>query len=549
LEKGREALAEGRWVDARAAFGEAWEAEESGEAAEGMAEACRWLGDPATLDVEEQAFRYYMARGEKQSAGRMATLLAIDNLDFRWDPAIVGGWLRRAHRLLDDDRDCAEYGWLLAWEAHIDLMVRNDSDGAIAGAVRAAEVGRALGISDLEVLALAVEGLALVTGGDIDQGMGRLDESCTAVITGEVSDANARATAICYLMDACDRVRDYDRAEQWCARAQEISRGIHAEALMGVCRPHYAVVLMWQGRWAEAEEQLLLGNQEIIDFRPQMVVEGVVRLAELRWRQGRWDEARDLFEQVKHAELAQLGRAELALSEGDPDQALDLTDKYLRRIPAHDRIERAFGLEVRVRALIAAGQAEAAEEHVRELDEIAEKAPTDPIRATSSVARGTLAAARGDHALARAALEDATDYYERHGAPFEAARARLEMAASLAALGRTVEAERAALAALESFEAVGAAREAARAAEAVRRINPASSREARLADASGLSQREIEVLGLLAKGMSNQEIARILVLSVRTVERHISTIYDKIGVSGRAARAAATAYAIRRGLA
>jgi DNA-binding CsgD family transcriptional regulator len=56
-----------------------------------------------------------------------------------------------------------------------------------------------------------------------------------------------------------------------------------------------------------------------------------------------------------------------------------------------------------------------------------------------------------------------------------------------------------------------------------------------------LSAREHEVMGLVAEGLSNEEIAERLFLSVRTVERHLSNIYVKLRVSGKAARAAAVA--------
>jgi ATP/maltotriose-dependent transcriptional regulator MalT len=548
LSAARLAISEGRWSDARDAYEHARLARMTGEATEGLADACRWLGDSLTVKLDEEAYKLYRDEGDKRSAGRMATWLAMDNFEFRGDTAVLAGWLQRAHRLLDEDRECADYGWLLAWEAHISLMVDNDSSKAIANAVKAAAIGRTLGVADLEVLALAAEGLALVTEGDIELGMKRLDESCTAVMAGEVTDGNARATAICYLMDACDRVRDYDRAEQWCARAHEIARQIHFESLMGVCRPHYAVVLMWHGRWKEAEEQLLLGNDEIRELRPAMIVEGLVRLGELRWRQGRWDEANELFEQVKHADLSQLGRAELALSLGRLEEAGDLVEKYLRRIPRHDRIERAFGLEVGVRVGIAASRLDLASEYAGELDAIAAKVRTDPMLAASRLSQGLLAAAVGSHEQARACLEDATDYYARHGAPFEEARARLELSRSLAALGRSEQASKECQSALETLAEIGAHKESERAIVLLAEIDPLAGRRPPPKDEVGLSRRELEVLGLLAKGLSNQEIASDLVLSVRTVERHISTIYEKLGAAGRSARAAASAYAVKRGL-
>ncbi len=545
---GRKAIREGRWSDARDAFERARAVAPTGEATEGLADACRWLGDSAVVGLDEEAYKLYRSEGDKRSAGRMAIWLAMDNFEFRGDTAVLGGWLQRAHRLLDEDRECADYGWLLAWEAHISLMVDNDSAKAIANGVKAAAIGRTLDIADLETLALAVEGLALVTEGDVDLGMKRLDESCTAVMAGEVTDGNARATAICYLMDACDRVRDYNRAEQWCVRAHEIARQIHFESLMGVCRPHYAVVLMWHGRWKEAEEQLLLGNDEIRELRPAMIVEGLVRLGELRWRQGRWDEAADLFEQAKFADLSQLGRAELALSLGYLDEARDLVEKYLRRIPTHDRIERAFGLEIGVRVAVARSTLEQATEYAEELTAIAARVGTDPMLASSHLAQGLLAAASGSHEQARACLEDATDYYARHGAPFEEARARLELARSLAALGRAEQASRECQSAIETLDEIGAVKESERAASLLHQIDPLALRQPPPQDEAGLSRRELEVLALLAQGLSNQEIATSLVLSVRTVERHISTIYEKLGAAGRAARAAASAYAVKRGL-
>lgn len=548
MQDGRLALRDGRWEDARISFQAALAERACGESLEALAETSRWLATPDILELDEQAYRAYRAEGNSRAAGRTAMWLAIDNLEFRGDTAVLDGWLQRAHRHLDEDRECAEYGWLLCWEAHTDLMVSNDSANAIAKSVRAARIGRDLAITDLEVLSLAIEGLALVTEGDVDQGMKRLDESCTAVITGEVGDINARATAICYLMDACDRVRDYDRAEQWCSRAQEFARRLNFDALMGVCRPHYAVVLMWRGRWQEAEEQLLLGNEEIRGFRPAMIVEGLVRLAELRWRQGRWDEADELFEQVKHADLSQLGRAELALSRGRPGEATNLVEKYLRRIPAHDRIERAFGLEIGVRAALASSNQERAREYTAELKAIAAKVRTYPMIAAACLAEGMLTAAAGDHDRARGCLEDATDYYERDEAPFEAARARVELARSLAALGEMETAASELQSAITSFEAIGAPKEAERAARLLVEVDPAAGRLSPSADGSGLSRRELEVVRLMANGLSNQEIAAELVLSVRTVERHISTIYQKIGVAGRSARAAVSAYAVKRGL-
>jgi DNA-binding NarL/FixJ family response regulator len=547
LAAGRVALAEGRWLDARACFERVVAETPTPEAIELLAESMRWSHDVAALDREEEAYKLYRKIGDKRGAARMAMALSSDSFEFRGEPAVAQGWLQRARRLLEDDTDCAEFGWLRLWEGHSALMISNDAEFSVAAACDASAIGRRLELPDLEATALGLEGLALVTGGDVDLGIKRLDEGGAAVVSGEVSDINALATTICYMMDACDRIRDYDRASQWCARAVSMVGAKMPEAL-AVCRPHYAVVLMWRGDWAEAEEQLLLSNREIMEFRPPMVVEGLVRLAELRWRQGRWDEAETLFEQVMEAELSQLGRAELALSKGETTAALDLVQKYLRRIPPHDRIERAFGLDVMVRALLVADRTDEAEAYAAELRTIADRVKTEPMRAAACAAEGMIAAAKGDHEQARGCLEDAVDLLTRHGAPFETARVRLALAATLHALGRSESAAREATDALETFERMGAAAEARHALQLLSEIDPESAKELAVRDAAGLTRREMEVLRLIAAGRSNQGIADQLVLSVRTVERHISTIYDKIGVTGKAARAAVTAYAHKHGI-
>jgi DNA-binding NarL/FixJ family response regulator len=103
---------------------------------------------------------------------------------------------------------------------------------------------------------------------------------------------------------------------------------------------------------------------------------------------------------------------------------------------------------------------------------------------------------------------------------------------------------------MESFNRVGAAGEAERAAAVLRALVPPT--RIRIDGPTGsisLTPRECEVLRLIAAGRSNQQIATDLVVSTRTVERHISTIYEKLGASGRVARAVATAYALNHGIA
>jgi DNA-binding CsgD family transcriptional regulator len=550
LAAGRDALASGEWEAARKAFELAVAAAETPEASEGLAEACWWLNDETgTFEAREKAFQLYRGLDDRQGAARMAIWLAIDSVDFRGQPAVANGWLQRARRLLQGLEDSPERGWLSLWEGHLALMLYNDTDTARTLGAEAAAAGRTLGLIDLEMLALALGGLALVSEGQIAEGMKRLDEAATAAVTGEMMDVNAMATALCYLIDACDRVRDFDRAVQWCARAKDFMEKKRCTEFFTFCRPHYAVVLMWRGQWEQAEAQLLAANREAPLIRPPMVAEGIVRLAELRWRQGRWEEADELFRQVEGEGLAQLGRAELALSGGDAAFAGDLAERRLRQIPLADRLERAPALELLVRAAATAGNVEAAKMAVDELTNIAAGVRTRLLRASASVGAGALAAAAMDYDGARTRFEDAIDLLEKEGAPFDAARARLELARTLLALGRRSTAGREATLALQGFRRVGAAKEAELAAAFLQSLGQEThDAKAGPSNPLGLSRREIEVLALIAAGKSNQHIAEALFLSVRTVERHISTIYEKIGVHGRSARAAATAYALNNGL-
>lgn len=541
---GRDALSRRAWSEAKRALESAVERSPTTEALELLADAAWWLDDePTTFAARERAYRLYRQAGDRRGAARMAIWLANDSVEFRGQPAVANGWIRRADRLLEGLRDAPEYAWLRMWEGHLALMLRNDARQAKRFTAEAVESARALELIDVEMLALAIEGLALVTEGRVDEGISRLDEAATAVLAGELSDVNAAATVLCYLMDACDRVRDYDRAVQWCARVREWANDAGFPGIFAVCRPHYAVVLMWHGEWDEAEAELVAARRAIEQFRPPMAIESIVRLAELRCRQGRWDDAEALFSQVEDEPLAQLGRAELALDRGDVKAARDFGERFLRRIPAENLIERTDGLDFMVRALLAAGHVDDAANAANELRSIADRVPTDVVRAAAARSEALVAADGGDHSAARRLFEDALELYGRCRARFEGARTRVALAASLRELGRGEQALREASRAYETFAGLGAARCAEAAAALVSSLGGVVDRGSADEAPDGLTPREIELLRLLAGGRSNREIADHLILSVRTVERHISNIYDKIGASGKVARATATAYA------
>jgi DNA-binding CsgD family transcriptional regulator len=543
LTAGHAALSTGDWHGARARYQAAVDDGGSAEALEGLAMAGWWL-DEATLVFEcrERAYRLYRQRDDQLGAARMATWLGLDHYLFRAELAVANGWLRHARRLLDGLPPSFEHCWHALMDAHIKLFEFDDVEAARRAGAETQVAAAALGIVDVQVVALALEGLALVSQGEVAEGMHRLDESTAVALSGEVSDPDAIVTACCYLIYACDRVRDYERALQWCEKVADVSRRWDYQSMFAVCRTHYAGVLLWHGNWDQAERELTSATRELMATRVGWAGEAVYRLAELRRRQGRLDEAGALIAQARTFPPALLCQAELAVQHGDFGSAIDLVERYLRRTPAANVTERLIGLETAVSAYLAAGAEAQAQAASEQLEQLAARIGTPPFQAAAKLARGRVAAAAGLLDEARRCFEDAVDALQSLGAPYETARARLELARTLIVLDRRTVARVEAQAALDAFRLLGAAGDIDQADRLLSDL--VGVRAEILPDPPGLSRRETEVLGLIASGLSNAVIAEQLFISVRTVERHVSAIYEKLGISGPAARAAATAFAL-----
>lgn len=350
---GQVALSDGAWSVARARFDAALEVAETPEALEGLSWATWWLEDVALcLDARERAYRLYRQAGDARGAARMALWLGDDHNEFHGGAAVAEGWFNRAARLLDELESCPEQGWLTVFEAHAALG-RHDSGRARQLAVQARELGRLHGAVDLEMFSLATEGLALVEEGAVAQGMRYLDEATAAALGGEFENLAPAAWTCCRLISACEEVRDYERAAQWCRQIAEFSRRMEARFVTGVCRAHYAAVLGWHGDLTEAELELTGAQADLTAKRPHWRAEAVVRLGELRRRQGRPVEAEALFNEAPWHPVSQRGLAELCLDRDDPTAARELLDRMLRRIPSKGSISRAWPLELLVRAELA----------------------------------------------------------------------------------------------------------------------------------------------------------------------------------------------------
>ncbi|HSJ09059.1 MAG TPA: helix-turn-helix transcriptional regulator [Longimicrobiales bacterium] len=535
----RTAEARVEWLSHREASRAEAERTEAPEAYERLGTAAWWLQlTDEMLEARLAAYRLYRARGDSAGAARMATALGNDFFDFRGDPAVANGWFRRAARLLDTEPPSVLHAWLRTWEARLALMGRQDTAAGLAQAEEALELARGCGCTDAEMLALAMRGLARVIAGDTAEGMSQLDEAAAAALGGDVDDAYAAGLTCCYLISACERVRDYERAGQWCARLREFLSEQRFAVLLTQCRLQYSSVLIAAGAWAEAESELLAAVRELATARPLVLPAAHARLGELRRRQGRDAEAAEHFGQAGGHAIAQLGLGWLEMGRGEPAMAAERAGACLRRFAPGLLIERAPANELAVRSALGLGDVAGARRARAELEAAAESHALPYLSAMALAAAGTVAAAEGAPDRAAEHAGRAADLYEEAALPWEAAWTREAEALALAATGRP-QAVLAAVAANAAFARLGIERTV---------TLPAAPAPVAVAGSSAegpLSRREAEVLRLVADGLSERDIAARLFISVHTVHRHLSNIRTKLGVPSRAA---AVALALREGL-
>lgn len=544
LSAGHAALQHAAWKEARACFAASLRARETAEAHEGMSWACWWQDDfDSVVGAREAAFRLYRQQHDDLGAARMAVWLASDYCDFRGDEAICNGWLRRAESLLHPLATAPEHGWLRLIEADTALSFAGDVAAARDLSATAADIGRRLGELDLAMMALAVRGFVLVCEGEVSAGIQCLDEAAAAAAGGELTRQSAPIWILCYLIYSCERLRDIDRAAQWCRKMREVADHLHFDFPRGICRVHYAAVLIQRGEWGEAERELTEAEALFEHSRPPWTAESRVRLGELRRRQGRFDEAERIFREVEWHPLALLGLAELSLDTARPRDADELCERLLRQISETARYQRVDVLELVVRAAALLGDRRRVAAALAEIEALSEKAATLPLRAARCFATAMEAIATHEYERARMCLEDAIDLFDRAGAPYETARARLELAGVLVTLDRLQDARREAENALQVLERLGSRFHAGR-ARALGRDLDGRIGSPGFGDGTGrpvLTPRQTEILRLVAEGRSDRDIAAVLGLSEHTVHRHVANILVRLDVPSRAAAVAQAA--------
>ncbi len=509
LESARHAFSEREWGKARGFLLAVVATSESAEALEMLGTAAWWLDDGDTaVSARERLFRLRRSDGDTAGAAQVAVQLAWDATVFRSDAAVARGWAARGRSLLEGQPVGPDHVWLALRDATLD-----EASPDVFAAARL--LARQLGAIDAEMAALCLEGRALVAAGRIDEGLVLMDEAITAACAGEIDDPLAITFACCQLLGVCSRVRDYDRATQWCERIEELCERLNIWSVLSVARCFYAPILIARGKLSAAERMLIAAEIAYRTTAPHHARLARAWLADVRVRQGRIDEARHLLDDAEPEPACRLTRASLALADADLDGAAEHAGTFLRQAEGAWHVERATALELIGRAEAGRGRTAEAEAALASLDELEATVRTAPLRGSALMVRAALAESHGDLPAARVALADAADVLERGHTPYEAALARLELARVLGLLGRPDDQDR----------------ERTRGEETLRDLRAVGT-------PGPLTAREIEVLQLAAQGLSNAEIGTRLFLSPHTVHRHLANIMRKLDASSRTDAAA-----------
>lgn len=443
------------------------------------------------------------------------------------------GWLARAQRLIDEaDLDCVERGYLLIPRAI--ACFAEDPAGALEGFATADEIAARFGDRDLAVLAQMGQARALVLLGVPVRAFALLDEAMVAVTSDEVSPLVA-GDVLCGAIEACRDALDMRRATEWTAA---LSGWCDAQAdlvpFRGQCLVHRAEIMQLHGDWADAVEEAKRACQWLSSG--PAVGEALYRCAELYRVRGQFEEAEETYRAAMHAgRQPQPGLALLRLVQGRVEDA----EAAIRRVVEEaddDRVRRSQALAAYVEIVLAAGDVDSGRVAADDLDQLAADFGTAYLRAVAASARGAVDLAAGDARAACGVLRHAWRLWQEVDAPYEAARVRLLIAQAYRRLDDHDTAEMELDAACRVFENLGAT-------PALAHMDLSGA--ARPVAAGGLTSREAEVLRLVATGMTNRQVADRLVISDKTVARHVSNIFVKLGLSSRAA---ATAYAYEHDL-
>ncbi len=540
-----DAIERGRAAFTRRAWGEAYDqlSAADGEATLGLedlehlAVAAYLVGrDDDSTEVWERAHLACLHVGNSTRAARCAFWLAFGLIN-RGEVARGGGWIARARRLLDEGhQDCVEQGYLLM-PGGIERLAAGDAATAYANFSKVAAIGDRFGDPNLVVLGRTGQGRVLVRLGQTGAGLALLDEVMVAVTADEVSPILVGAT-YCSVLDACQESFDLRRAREWttalshwCASQPDLV------PYRGECLVFRAEIMQLHGAWSDAVEEAQRACEWL--SRPPGPATGSAfyQRAELYRLRGEFVKGEQAYRQASQfGRSPQPGLALLRLAQGQLEAAAGATRRAMEE--AQDRLSRARLLGPHVEIMLAVGDVPAARAAGEDLIAVAADLEAPLLRAAAAQATGAVLLAEGDARSAVEALRRAWTVWQELEAPFDAARVRVWIGLAYRALGDQDTAAMELDAARWAFRQLGATPDVIRVEALLRGAAPPV--------AGGLTAREVEVLRLVAAGKTNRAIATDLFLSERTVDRHVSNIFTKLGVSSRAA---ATAYAVEHDLA
>ncbi len=537
IELGRTACANGAWRDAYDALSKADRSRElSPEDVARLATAAYMLGleDEFQANLERVHHKHLQA-GDCLPAARSAFWLCM-HLFTSGEVGQATGWLARAERLVAREQtDCVERGYLL-----LPMMFEREAAGDLEAAEdlagQAVTYGERFADADLFALAAHSRGHLLIQIGSVDEGCRLLDEAMVSVTSGELSP-NVSGIVYCGVILACQDAFDLRRAREWTAALSRwCERQPDMVAFTGRCLVHRAEILQHDGAWEQAmqEAQVAVGRCAAGNNR-RAEGEAAYIQGELHRLQGDPGAAEQSYREAgRCGREPQPGLALLRVSQGEIGSA----DASIRRAleEATDRARRAALLPAAVEIALLAGDTKAAGGACAELDQIAAGHERGILGAAAAQARGALQLVEGDASAALLCLRRAVETWEELRAPYESARSRVLLALACRDLGDQDAARLELDCARDIFTRLGTAD-----GGGITSI----SRGTQPPDGHDLTDRELEVLRLIAAGDTNRAIAAELVISERTVHRHVSNIFAKLRVSSRSA---ATAYAYEHDL-
>lgn len=537
IDEGRAAFREHRWTDA---FEHFLDADRRGglPAAdlEKLATAEILTGNAtAGLETLTRAHEEFLVMGDVAGAARCAGWMGIQ-LSNIGEMARAGGWLARGQRLAEELDEFHAVQALLLMPLALGKLYGGDPAGALKAFTRAAEIARLAQDKDVAALALLGTGQATLMLGRPNDGLRIFDEVMVAVTSGELSPIPS-GIGYCAVIGNCHLAYDLARAmewtvalDRWCAARPDMV------AFSGQCQSHRAELFRLHGAWAEALKAAAAAQERSTRGDPQALFGGFYQQGEVHRLVGNLAAAEDSYRQAAASGYEpQPGLALLTLARGNTVQAQSM---IRRAADVADTAGRRHLLPALVEIEVAAGDLAAARRGADELAAFADECPMPMVRAVAGQAQGAVLLAEGDAAAASQSLRQAWRLWLELGVPFEGARCRVLIGRACRDLGDEPSALMDFEAAHADFLDLGAAPAAAWAASLMQAPGGAK--------AGPLTSREEEVLRLVASGKGNRAIAAELYLSEKTVARHLSNIFLKLGVTSRAA---ATSYAYEHGLA